>query len=319
MNWSNTPSPSPLGIPLDNLRDALEAVDVQTTRRGNELIAQVGHCSTRIEVLPPALRDSANGPIKAVIQVVTDLPAPLLPIFQGREASAMAAFNAFASLGALYREGTALRIGSRLTVYEVEDVWDALHLPLLVASTLYGSAAVFGGIRRVMTNEASHKGRSRWTAQDFMGAQRYLDQRCVCTADGLGFTAEFGLAGGTGTAMAGDTKTALFQLLADEPHLELGGGLFCLLQMPHRVADTQRLQRLCNQLNHMEMAPHDLPPHLGAWCPGRLGSNPAYVSFLPNELHELPGLAVNTVCWVLHRAQWADALLASLGVSTEVE
>ena len=62
------------------------------------------------------------------------------------------------------------------------------------------------------------------------------------------------------------------------------------------------------------MAPHDLPPHFGAWCPGRLGNNPSYVTFLPNALHSAPGIAVNTAFWAMNRAQWANAMLASLGV-----
>lgn len=65
----------------------------------------------------------------------------------------------------------------------------------------------------------------------------------------------------------------------------------------------------------MEMAAHDLPPHFGACCPGRLGNNPAYVSFLPNALYSAPGIAVNASLWAMNRAQWASAMLAAMGVS----
>jgi len=101
--------------------------------------------------------------------------------------------------------------------------------------------------------------------------------------------------------------------MADQPHPELGGGLFCLLQMPHQVRDEERLQKICLQLNKMEMAAQDLPPHFGAWCPGKLGNNPAYVMFIPNALRSAEGIAVNAGFWAMNRAQWANAMLASLG------
>jgi hypothetical protein len=137
---------------------------------------------------------------------------------------------------------------------------------------------------------------------------------CLCTTGGLGLTAEFGLNEGAVSAAAGDHKTALFQLMADQPHPELGGGLFCLLQMPHQLQDERRLNQVCLQLNNMEMAAHDLPPHFGAWCPGKLGNNPAYISFLPNPLYAASGIAVNSAFWAMNRAQWANGMLASLGV-----
>jgi len=71
---------------------------------------------------------------------------------------------------------------------------------------------------------------------------------------------------------------------------------------------------ILNQLNQMEMAPHDLPPHFGAWCHGNLGNNPAYVAFFPNVMHGVQGIALNASIWALHRAEWADAALGSLGV-----
>jgi len=45
-----------------------------------------------------------------------------------------------------------------------------------------------------------------------------------------------------------------------------------------------------------------------------LGNNPAYVSFLPNAMRGVSGIATNVSIWVLDRARWASAMLASLGV-----
>jgi hypothetical protein len=168
-------------------------------------------------------------------------------------------------------------------------------------------------LRRTMTDEGERGGNSDWTSRDLEQAESYLSRVCVCTTGDLGLTAEFSLEENAVSAARGDHKTALFQLMADQPHPELGGGLFCLLQMPHQVHDQDRLQNICLQLNKMEMAAHDLPPHFGAWCPGRLGSNPAYVTFLPNALHSAPGIAVNTCFWAMNRALWANAMLTSIG------
>jgi hypothetical protein len=37
------------------------------------------------------------------------------------------------------------------------------------------------------------------------------------------------------------------------------------------------------------------------------------VSFLPNALHSTYGIAVNVALWAINRAQWANAMLPSLG------
>jgi hypothetical protein len=65
----------------------------------------------------------------------------------------------------------------------------------------------------------------------------------------------------------------------------------------------------------MEMAEDDLVPHFGAWCVGKLGNNPAYVSFLPNVLHRVSGIAVNNAVWAMNRAIWANEKLASMGIT----
>jgi hypothetical protein len=186
-------------------------------------------------------------------------------------------------MGALTFDGGKIFIGSRLTIYEAEDAWRTLHLPLLLFNIIGGPEALLGAIRRTFLGEEQQGGDSMWTERHLAQVERYLSQLCVCTTGGLGLTAEFGLREGAVSAVAGDHRTALFQLVADQPHPELGGGLFCLLQMPHQLGDARRLNQVCLQLNKMEMAAHDLPPHFGAWCPGRLGDNTAYASFLPTQ------------------------------------
>jgi len=313
MFWSKKPDPKPLGVHLDDLLLMLKPTSIKASRDGNAIIARHEHFTTRVEVIPPESRESENGPIRAVVRIKTDLPQPLQKIFESAEA--MSAFNSMAALGALTTERGNTYVGSRLTIYDADDdSWRNLHLPLLMFTTISGAEAILGGIRRTLTNEDGRGGASAWTSDDMDLVQQYLSDLCVCTAGGLGFTAEFGLAEGMVTAATGDHKTALFQLLADQPHPELGGGLFCLLQMPHQVGDQNRLRQVCSQLNTMEMQAHDLPPHFGAWCEGRLDNNPAYVSFLPNAMRMVNGIAVNAAFWAINRAHWANAMLASLGI-----
>jgi len=314
MFWNKQPNPSPLGVPLGDLMLMLLPTSIKVSLKGNTLIARHEHYTIRIEVVSPENRESENGAIRAVVRMITKLPKPILDMFKDRETEAATMLNAFAGLGAVYSEAGEIHIGSRLTIYEAEDAWQTLHLPLLMITTICGTEAILGAFRRTMTNEGPRGGDSDWTEGDFQQVQETLSRVCVCTTGGLGLTAEFGLSEGAVSAAIGGHKTALFQLMADQPHPELGGGLFCLLQMPHQLRDEKRLQQVCLQLNNMEMAAHDLPPHFGAWCPGKLGNNPAYVSFYPNALYSAAGIAVNTGFWAMGRAQWVNAMLASLGV-----
>ena len=315
MFWNKKPASNPFGVPLGDLMLMLQPTSIRASLKDNVLTACHEHFTTRVEVVPPEDRESENGPIQAVVRIVTELPAPLQTMLRDNEADACSALNAFAALGAVYVDRGKVYVGSRLTIYEAEDAWRSLQLPLLMLTTIGAAEAVLGGLRRAMTSEAGRKGASRWTVRDLEQVEGYLSQLCVCTTGGLGLTAEFGLSQGALSAAAGDHRTALFQLLADQPHPELGGGLFCLLQLPHQVADAGRLGQVCLQLNRMEMAAHDLPPHFGAWCPGRLGNNPAYVTFLPNSMRDISGVAVNLGFWAMNRAQWASAMLPAMGVS----
>jgi hypothetical protein len=314
MFWKKKPNAGPHGVPLEDLMVILAQTTIKASLKGNVLIATHENYAVRIDVVPPDKSLITEDSIQAVVRVTTELPTAVMSMFRGKQEQTMSAFNAFAALGALYQEGATVRIGSRLTIYEEEDAWRTLHLPLLAYTVICGSEAILGGIRRALTNEGLRNGASEWTAHDLAYVERHMSEVCFCNADDLTLTAEFGLAEGAYSAAAGDRRTALFQMMADQPHPELGGGLFCLLQMPHRVADQAKLQRICQQLNQMEMAGQDLPPHFGAWCPGKMGNNFAYVSFLPNALHSVPGVAVNQAIWALNRASWANGKLASIGV-----
>jgi hypothetical protein len=83
--------------------------------------------------------------------------------------------------------------------------------------------------------------------------------------------------------------------------------------MPHRVT-RERLAGILLDLNRREMAPRDQPPHFGVWSEGSSGNTLAYVSFLPNLMHDIFGIALNVSIWALHRAHLTDTYLTSIGV-----
>jgi hypothetical protein len=221
--------------------------------------------------------------------------------------------NNLATVGAITHDDGKTFVGSRVTLYaDDEQAWNA-YFPFIVFALTGGTTSFFGAMRRSFANEQGVNGKSSWTDREFEWTCDQLLQFCVCTTDGLRLTAEFGLRDGAATAIQGD-PTALLQISADQPHPELGGGLFCLLQMPHELPDQDHLDQTLTQLNRMEMEPRDLAPHFGAWCRGPKGHNPAYVTFLPNAL-QAKGMMLNLSLWAAVRAKRGNSMLGVLGHS----
>lgn len=270
---------------------------------GQVLVASDGEQTVRVEVVPPdGTAKDERGEIQAVVRVLAPIPGALMRQIGSLDNSLAGAWNAFAALGALHDAGGQAQVG-RLTVYRNENAWRTLQLPLLTVATLTGGNAILGAMRRGLSGESSAGGPSAWKRADFERAGRMLERRFACTFDRRGLAVEFPLDDDSApSAAAGGHDTALLQLVADQPHPALGGGLLCLLQLPHRYAAESELNAVCARLNALEMAAFDLPPHFGAWCPGKLGDNVAYVSFLPNALHAVPGIALNFAVWALSRS-----------------
>lgn len=306
-----SPDNRPFGVPLDELLSLLSESTLKATRVGDGLLVQHEKFATDIRVLPPPKANS--NAIRAVVEIRSDLPQTLLPIFE--RSGEGAAFNSMATLGAITHENGRYFVGSRLTIFEQEDAWN-IHLPLLLFTIIGAADTLLGAMHRVFSgNGEARPTRSSWTESNFKQVESTLSQLSVCTTGGLGLTAEFGLESGQFSSLAGH-QTALWQLSAGEPHPEMGGGLFCLLQMPQHFDDDSRLHEILGELNRLEMTADDLPPHFGAWCPGKSGNNPAYISFLPNAMHEVPGIATNFSIWAMHRAEWAGRTLKILNAKT---
>ena len=301
---------------LDGLTHALRATDLGVVRESNALIVKHRHFSTRMEMIPlDDDADSAPDRAALAVQIRTDLPQEVGVLLNSAKSAAAA--NRMASLGALTIENERVFIGSRLTICEPDKAWN-LHGPLILNAVIFGADSLLSAFVGALNGQGGSSAESVWQEQDFETIEALFSDRCVCTAGAEGFSAEFGLRPGEVSAMAQDSRTALWSLDRDQAHPTAGAGLFCLLQMPHQIVDESRLAPLLAQLNRLEMQASDLPPHFGAWCPGKLGCNPAYISFLPNALHDAaPGIAVNMTAWAWARAQWAHITLASLGVSAE--
>jgi hypothetical protein len=312
MFLKKNPEPRPLGVPLDDLQKAINQTSLKASRDGNSLIVQNENLITRIDVVPPTEGECGDANIKAIVRIKTEVPKEVASAFF-TDLGLVTRFNAMATMGALTLEKGGSFIGSRLTIYEQENAWH-LHFGILLC-TIIGAADSFrGAVRTVFAKEEPSTEPSAWTEQDFSLVESSLSKICFCTTGGLGLTAEFSLSGGKGSVIFGDHQTALWRIVADQPHPALGGGLFCILELPHRIDGESRIDLVLNQLNHMEMAPNDLPPHFGAWCPGNFDNNPAYVAFFPNVMHGIDGIALSVSNWALHRAEWANQTLASFGV-----
>jgi len=299
-----------LGVRLSDLQMMLKPTSIKAIIKHNTLVAKQENTTTVLSVDAPIKPDTESGPIRAVIRLKTELPPQIQSLLKTEDGAS--AMNAFAALGALTLEEGNVYLGSRLTIYSEEDAWATLHLPLLAFTLICDPHAILGGMRRSFAGEDSRGGDSEWKPEDLALVQSYLSRVCVCNADDDGLTAEFALEPGAISAGMGRGKTALFQLHTDQPHPELGGGMFCLLQFPQRFEGEDKLNMACNLLNQIEMTDEDMPPHFGAWCPGRAGNIAAYVSFLPNALHRVNGIAINVAVWAMNRAALANALLDRL-------
>ena len=310
--FSRKPSPTPRGVPLGELEMALKPTTLKASREGDTLLVRHESAVTRVEVSAPETAETVDGMISAIVTIRTELPAELSPLFAQPELVSM--INSMATLGAVTEDKGRYFVGSRLTVHEGDDAWN-VQFGLILMSVIAGTDTILGAMHKTLTQAAPRKAEpSEWTEEDFAFVKSYLSRACVCTTGGLGLTAEFGIRADEVSAGYGDHYTALWEMKADQPHPEMGSGLFCLLNMPHEIADAEELDEVLAELNRLEMQGNDLPPHFGAWCRGVRETNPAYVSFLPNALHRTNGIALNMSIWAMHRAQLADAMLATMGI-----
>lgn len=313
------PANDPHGVPLSTLLTFLRPSSIKARLEGSVLIADHGDYTTRVEVLPPDPRPAGPDPIRAVVRVLTTLPALLSSQVNLGTAAGAAMFNGFASLGAVTAPEHRLIVGSRLTIHDGEEAaWASLYLPLLAFAVVGAASGVLGGLGGLggaFTQRSSGASGSEWTDSDLGELQRHLSRICRCSAGSGELSAWFGVTDGEVSDAAGDRAEASFWMSTEEAHPQLGGGLLCLMYLPQEIADIARLQQICELLNTRELDALDQPPHFGAWWPGPGSDRIVYISFLPNALHQVPGIASNFAIWGMHRAKWATRVLAAAGVN----
>ncbi len=207
----------PLGVRLRDLATMLAPTTIKTTLQDNTLTADHGTYTVQVEVVPATVQETDMGPIKAVVLVNTEIPKPIRELLGSGLPGMTAMCNKYAALASVYEDGDSLRIGSRLTIYEAEDAWDTLHLPLLAFTVMLGAEPILGGLRRSLGGLAPKEGPSDWTDNDFERVANLLSEMCLCTTGGLALTAEFPLAEGAISAIVGHRRTALWRLLGGQP------------------------------------------------------------------------------------------------------
>jgi len=296
-------------VPMIELHDSLRREGLAAAFEVNELVSAQNGLVTRIRVdAPPRTTDAEGPPATAIVRVITEVPRHVVG---DTELSSFAlALNRLAALGAATHDGSTLRLASRLTIFEGEEhAWRKLHQPLLIAAVRVAPEATL--VSSSATSEPDDE--SPWSAADFETVERHLSRVCVCFAGEHGFSAEFGLSDDARSAAAGHHDTSLLQLDAEEPHPLLGPGLSLRLHLPLHLGGDARILATCEHLNRRDEETADLPPHFGAWCPGRFAGSVAYAAFLPSELHRTaPNIAVNVALWALVRARWASGELEEL-------
>ena len=304
-------STEPCGIPLTDLKGSLERMGCSGEIRGGDTLVLASETHTTEIRVREADRDHGSpDPIQARVTVISSLAPSIAAVPDKPEK--LLALNGLAALGCLRTDGDEITVESALTVFEDEGAWASLQRPLIGAAVMHSADAILGAIRGGTANESTQEVESAWGGPDFKVVESVLSGMCVCNADTAGLTAEFGLSAGAVTVGFGGCNTALYQQMPDQPHPHLGGGLLCKIEMPHRYADLATLASVCGRLNMLEMTTMNQPPHFGAWCEGRLGGNPAYVTFLPNVLHGVNRIALNEAIWALSRAIWAQSQIEQL-------
>ena len=304
------PNPNPMGVPLGDLHTILLSTSLSSKLAENKLEVTYENLTAVLNVEEPPVKEAHDANLQAIVNIKTYIPEAFnrfLDVAPVRDS-----VNSMATLAALTQDTKGYFLGSRLTIYEDETGWP-VYFPLLLYSLIVTNEIFNHSVRIQLGQDKPIQGQSVWTSADFELTKSYMDPLCVCTTGSTGFTAEFGLGSDDICAIVGH-NTALWTMSSKDPHPALGGGLFCLLQLPMSF-EKEQLFKVLNILNTAEMAPNDLPPHFGAWTTGQRGNNPAYVAFLPNILHsEAKNIQVNMSIWAHQRVPFAMSTLLSHGL-----
>ena len=167
------PSSRPLVPPLDLVLAALKDTSLSAKQDGDSVIVGHQNFTSRIDIVPPTNRESANFPIKVVVQVKTELPEKLEAMF-AKKPEMTAAMNAMATLGALTIDSGQIFVGSRLTIYEDAENLLKLHVALILCAATGATDSLLGAMRRTFAGEGGKEEESLWSADDMDEVSEYL-------------------------------------------------------------------------------------------------------------------------------------------------
>lgn len=177
------PAPTPRGVPLGDLEEALKQTTLKPTRDGDTLVVKHERLVTRVEVSAPDTAETVDGKISAIVTVKTELPAEFSSFFA--KPALISMVNSMATLGAVTADKGKYFVGSRLTVYEGEDAWN-VQFGLLLFSVIAAADTIMGATQKMFTHEPPREaGPSAWTERDFELVKSYLSRVCICTTGGL--------------------------------------------------------------------------------------------------------------------------------------
>ena len=306
----NKPSPFSLGVPLKEIYEVLISIPIKTALSDYLLEVFYEDLIANVEV-----KEFSNDQVRstnegAITTIKTYLPKRFLTFLS--EPEFLLEMNKVTTFASLVEDEKGIFLGSRLTSFKKNRDWN-IFFPLLLFSLICSNEVFYHCFSITLGKDKPSNGISEWKDTDFQLTKNYLDSMCWCTADNLGLTAKFKIDRDTNVLVEGN-QTALWKMHADSPHPSLGGGLLCILELPFEF-ERKRLIEVVNILNISEMLPHDLPPHFGAWTVGNMKNKPAYVSFLPNVLHDqAENIQTHMSIWAFQRVQTSVSTLKTNGI-----
>jgi len=293
---------------LGDIHALLMASNVKVRSSGQTLSFRGLVGETRITVSPSGLRtlDGLGICETICIESVAAMEVP-------REMECL--LNMQASIGALVLEDDGkFRIKSRFSLHsgDNEDVIRGYAGVLFFVAKTHTDAlqAAMVDALRLPIDKAPRLdggGDGRWDPASFSRTAAVLNESgAFANGDPTGLTAEFpwdpgAFSTGLDSPLAGPTKrTSLLQIERAE-HPNVGKGLFCRLDLPLQLTDSEAFT-IATNLNRVESTADDWPPFLGAWTSKPGSGRPTFVSFWSDSFAQM--IDVDTIAkWMSDRAR----------------
>jgi hypothetical protein len=309
-------------ISLETIDALLMASDVKTQLKSRSLSFKGFVGETKIDITPSECETADGLRISEIIDIESVLGLSSLP---GGDAM-VCALNMSASHGALMiGDHGNLSIKSRISLFSGEpekviELYTGLIFFVAMIHTNAIQSALVDAWKLPVSKGGSLPGSSDdgvWSSDSFLRAVSMLENSGAFTnGDGDGFTSEIpwdpGAISATQNLMTGSKKRTSLLHIHREEHPNLGKGLFCRLDLPLKLNDSDAF-KLATTLNQTESTAEDWPPFLGAWTSKPKSGRPTFVSFWPNMFAKVISLELITM-WTAARARRVAAWAKSSGL-----